>query len=304
MRIIRSLDELRSDPTVLTIGAFDGVHLGHKWLIEQVIQRARSLNVKSMVLTFDPRPLVVLRPGNLELSDGAAKERLISDLNPDVLVLMPFTLELSRIPARDFLQSVLDHVDLAEIWVGMDFAFGHNREGTVDFLIRNGADEGFDVHVVSRRRQGDHPISSTRVRELISIGDVSGASQIMGHAFGFEGSVVPGFARGRELGIPTANIQRSAAQLLPATGIYAGYVCEGEQRRPSAISVGTNPMFDGKEITVEAHILDFDGDLLGHTLEVEFTDRLRDEQTFDSISALLEQIRRDVEAVRVLLGAR
>ena len=155
MHVVTQVEQLeRGRPTVLTIGAFDGVHRGHQYLIRQVINRARSIDAASMVLTFDPRPQVILRPDELQLTDGVAKERIISALGVDTLVIMPFSQETTQIPAGQFLVSILDHVNLTEIWLGADFAFGHKRGGNVDFLIRAGQHSGFAVHVVARQALG------------------------------------------------------------------------------------------------------------------------------------------------------
>lgn len=302
MRVVTDLAMLQRDrPTVLTIGAFDGVHRGHQFLIRQVVERARALDGASMVLTFDPRPLVVLRPGSLELTDGPEKERIIATIGPDTLAILPFTRELAQVPAPDFLQSVLDHVDLAELWIGADFAFGHNREGNVDFLIRSGGELGFAVHIVARERLDGVPISSTSIRELVAAGDMEGASRLLGHYVTVGGRVVSGFGRGVELGFPTANVEPRPAQLLPATGIYAAYLRWEGQRLPAALSVGYNVVFGGDRISVEAYVLDFAGDLRGASVGLDFVARIRPERNFDSVEALVAEMHRDVEKVRGIL---
>lgn len=292
----------RRQPAVLTVGAFDGVHLGHQYLIGQAVNRARFLEAESVVVTFDPRPQVVLRAGSLQLTDGEAKSRLIGELEPDVVVMLTFTRELASMPAEVFLTSILDHVNLAEIWVGADFAFGHNRAGDVNFLIRNGEAYGYAVHVVPRQEVDGVAASSTLARRLVASGDVREASRFLGHFFGFSGTVVTGHGRGLPLGYPTANVQPPHAQQLPATGIYAGYVWIESRCLRTAMSVGYNPVFGGEELSVEAHILDFDGDLRGRRIRLEFVERLRDEQNFGSVDALVEQMGRDVERTREILA--
>ena len=292
----------RAQPTVMTIGAFDGVHLGHQFLIRQVVERARAFRYDSMVVTFDPRPQVLLRPGSLQLTDGQSKARVIGELQPDILAILPFTRELANMPAEVFLLSLLDHVNLAEVWVGADFAFGHNRTGDVNFLIRNGEAYGFAVHVVSRQQLGGVPISSSLVRTRISEGDVQGATQLLGHYPGFFGNVVAGYGRGSQLGYPTANVEPPPSQLLPATGIYAGYALVDDRRLPSAISVGYNPVFGGQRIVVEAYILDFDEDLHGRAIGLEFVGRIRNEENFGNVEALVAQMDRDVQRVREMLS--
>jgi riboflavin kinase / FMN adenylyltransferase len=302
MRVVHDLAELQpGTPIVLTIGAFDGVHLGHQWLIRRVVDRAHAQLAAAMVLTFDPRPTVTLRPGSLQLTDGLTKERYIALLDPDILAILPFSAELSRVSAPDFLRTLREHATFSEIWVGADFAFGHNRVGTVGFLIEEGAKHEFDVHVVARRAQGGVPISSTSIRKAVQEGDLPVARHMLGHPVAWEGKVVSGFGRGADLGFPTANLQPPAAQLLPAHGIYAAYLRVNDERRPAAVSVGTNPVFDGDRVTVEAYVLDFDGDIRGLRVQVEFIERIRAEQKFDSVDALLDEMRRDVARVDRLL---
>lgn len=302
MQLITDLSALeRGRPAILTIGALDGVHRGHQFLIRQVIDRARRLDYDSVVLTFDPRPEVVLRPGTLQLSDAEAKVRIVSALGPDVLGLLPFTRDVSQIAAGQFLVSVLDHINVAEFWVGADFAFGHNREGTVDFLIRNGQTSGFAVHVLPRQKLHGTAISSSLIRRFIAEGELDRASAFLGHYYGFAGPVVRGAGRGRKLGFPTANIQHPAHQFLPATGIYAGYVRIDDERLPSAVSVGYNPQFGGQTVGAEAHILDFEGDLYDRRIGLELVRRIREERVFDSVDALIEEMGRDVGQVRDIL---
>jgi riboflavin kinase / FMN adenylyltransferase len=303
MHVVNDLEQLeRSRPTVLAIGAFDGVHRGHQYLIRQVVNRARAIDAASMVLTFDPRPQVILRPGNYQLTDGADKARIISALGVDTLVVMPFSEETSLIPAGQFLVTILDHVNLAEIWLGADFAFGYKRGGDVDFLIRAGQHSGFAVHVVARQGLAGGAISSTRARELVTAGKVDEAALLLGHYPSLRGHVVPGAGRGRDLGFPTANIQPVPSQLVPGTGIYAGYLRIDNRCLPAAISVGYNPVFGGQHIVVEAYILDFDGDLRDEEVTLDFVARLREEQNFDSVDELVAQMHRDVANVRTILA--
>lgn len=302
MHVVNDLEELeRGRPTVLTIGAFDGVHRGHQYLIRQVVTRARSIDAVSMVLTFDPRPQVVLRPGNLQLTDGVAKERIISALGADALVVMPFSEETTRIPAGQFLVSILDHVNLTEIWAGADFAFGHKRGGDVDFLVRAGQHSGFAVHVVARQSLAAAAVSSTRVRELVAEGKVEEAALLLGHYPSLRGRVVRGAGRGADLGFPTANIDPVQSQLVPGTGIYAGYLRADDQRLPAAISVGHNLVFGGGRLVVEAYLLDFEGNLRDQDVALDFVARLRGEQNFDSVDDLVSQMHRDVAEVRSIL---
>jgi riboflavin kinase/FMN adenylyltransferase len=302
VRTVASLVELeRGRPAVLTIGAFDGVHRGHQFLIRQVVERARRLDYESVVISFNPRPEILFRPGNLQLTDAPAKARIISALGVDTLVMVPFTREFSEIPAGQFLLSILEHVNLTEMWVGADFAFGHKRSGNVDMLIRSGQQSGFAVHVVPRRPLDGVSISSTLVRELIGNGDVAGAAKYLGHWYAWEGLVVHGDRRGRELGFPTANLEPPPYQLIPDTGVYAGYVRFDGQRLPAAISVGYNLQFGGQLLKVEAYILDWDGDIYDRVIGIEFVERVREERQFDSVDALIAEMTHDCTRVRELL---
>ncbi len=303
MRVVSHLDALeRGRPAILTVGAFDGVHRGHQYLIRQVVGRARALDALSIVLSFDPRPQVVLRPGSQQLTDGVEKARIMAAMGPDELLLLPFDRNLAQMPPGQFLLSLLEHINLAEIWVGADFAFGHNREGDVDFLIRSGQSSGFAVHVLSRQKLEGQALSSTAVREHIAAGDVVRAAQLLGHHFRLTGVVESGAGRGADLGFPTANIAISPWQMLPATGIYAGYLHSGGEVRNAAVSVGYNLQFDGKAIVVEAHVLDYSGDLRGESVSLDFVARIRDEQRFESVDALVDAIGQDVTRARAILA--
>ncbi|HLJ67984.1 MAG TPA: bifunctional riboflavin kinase/FAD synthetase [Chloroflexota bacterium] len=302
-RVLTDLAELqRGAPTVVTIGAFDGVHRGHQYLMRRVIDRARHTHQDSLIVTFAPRPTVVLRPGSVELTGAAEKTRLIAALGPDLIVLLPFTAELAHVPADRFLDDILEHVNVQEIWVGADFAFGHNRAGNVDFLIGASQEAGFDVHVVARQTLAGARLSSTEIRRLVERGDVDEAAALLGHYFRLAGTVVTGFGRGSELGFPTANVEPEPSQMLPGTGIYAAYVSLDGERLPAAVSVGYNPTFGGERVVVEGYILDWRGDLRGKAVTVDFVSRIREERRFDGVEALVAQMRQDVDAVRQLLA--
>lgn len=304
MRTVADLAELeRGRPAVLTIGAFDGVHRGHQFLIRQTVDRARRLDYETVVIAFDPRPEVLFRPDSLQLTDGGAKARVISALGVDALVMVPFTRAFSEVPAGQFLLSILEHVNLAEMWVGADFAFGHKRGGNVEMLIRSGQQSGFAVHVVPRQPLDGTAISSTLVRDLVAGGNVARAASFLGYWHGWEGLVVHGDRRGRELGFPTANLQPPLYQIIPASGIYAGYVRFDGQKLPAAISIGTNVHFHGTALKVEAHILDWDGDIYDRVIGIEFVDRVREERKFESLEALIEEMKHDCGEVRRVLSS-
>lgn len=302
MRVVADLGALqRGKPVILTIGTFDGVHRGHQWLIRQVVERACTLEFDSMVLSFDPAPQVLFRPGSQQLTNAEEKARIIGAVGPTTLAILPFTRELAEVSASQFLISILDHVNLAEIWVGGDFAFGHNREGSVEFLIRSGQHNSFAVHVVPRQKMGDTLISSTRIRAAVREGDVAAGALLLGHYPMVTGMVVRGAGRGRKLGFPTANLGHSPTQILPQTGIYAGYLRVDERCLPAAVSVGYNVVFGGQHLVVEAYVLDFDEDLYDKIVAVDFVARIRNEQNFESVEALVAQMHRDVAEVRHIL---
>lgn len=303
MRVVPDLTALqRGQPAIVTIGAFDGVHRGHQFLISRVVERARQVEGSAIVVTFDPRPQVVLRPGSRQLTGGVEKARLIADLRPDVLVQVPFTREFAAVSAGRFLTTLLEHVNLAEIWLGADFAFGHNREGNVDFLRERGAESGFAVHVVERQSFDGEAISSTLIREQVSAGQVAKAAALLGHHYRVAGPVVAGAGRGADLGFPTANVATDPLQLLPATGIYAARVEIEKVFHDAAVSVGYNLQFGGQEVVVEAFVLDFAADLRGTAIAIDFVDRVRDERRFESVPALIEAMHEDVRTVRTMLA--
>lgn len=302
-RVMDSLDELqRGNPVIATIGSFDGVHRGHQYLIRQVISRARALQYDAAIVTFDPRPQVVLRPGSKQLSDRTEKTRLIAAMGPDLLVQLAFDRDLSEMPAGNFLLNLLEHLNLAEVWVGADFAFGHDREGTAEFLIRAGQETGFAVHVVPRQPFRGEKLSSSRVRALVEDGDVANAATVLGHYFRLRGAVARGRQRGRELGFPTANLTLSPEQVFPGTGIYAARAVLDGDSRPAAVSVGYNPHFGDQEISVEAYILDFQSDLYERTIALDFVQRIRDEKRFDSVESLVAKIVTDVDKTRRIVA--
>lgn len=303
MRVVTSLPALRRDrPAVLTIGAFDGVHRGHQFLIRQVVDRSHQLGYESVVVTFDPRPQVVLRPGSTQLTEVAEKTRVIRALGPDTLVVLPFTPALAAEPAGRFLLDLLHHVNLAELWVGSDFAFGHDREGTVEYLVRTGQASGFAVHVIAREEFDGREMSSTAVRRHLSAGEMTAVTTLLGRFFRVPGVVVPGAGRGAELGFPTANLGTPPTQTVPGLGIYAAFALAGGDRHGAAVSVGTNPTFGGREVSIEPYLLDFSGDLRDQPLALDFVAKIRDEERFQSVEALVARMRHDVKAARQILA--
>jgi riboflavin kinase/FMN adenylyltransferase len=298
-------------PLALAIGNFDGVHRGHVELVRLARARAAALGGEAGVLTFWPHPARIFAPTLAPPLIVSLERRLelLAELGVDLAIVEPFSRELAAIEAEDFVRDVLaERLGAKELVVGYDFSFGRGRRGNADLLRTLGAALGLGVSIVSPVSVDGLTCSSTKVRELVLEGRVEGAALLLGRPFEITGPVVRGAGRGRGLGIPTANIA-SEAELLPKLGIYAARAHILDARGASesshrvALSVGSNPTFtpgQGSSVTVEAHLLDFDGDLYGRRLRLEVLHRLRDERRFESVEALLEQIRADVAEVRRL----
>lgn len=294
-------------PSVVTIGNFDGVHLGHRTLLAAVVQRARREGLSSVAVTFEPHPLAVLYPDRAPVLVSSLEDRLVTmeQIGLDAVLVMPFTLELAAMSPRDFVRAVfVDGLHAHAVVVGRDTRFGARNEGDVDTLRDLGAEFGFEVQVQEDVGEGGR-YSSTEVRSDLVAGDVAAASRILGRPHAVTGMVVRGAQRGRELGYPTANLAQDATGFVPADGVYAGWLVRtehGGQRLPAAVSVGTNPTFDGTQRTVEAYVLDrTDLDLYDEVVVIEFTDRLRSNIKYDSIEPLIEQMGHDVDRARALL---
>jgi riboflavin kinase/FMN adenylyltransferase len=302
----------------VTIGNFDGVHRGHHAVLQQVVDHARAAGLRSVAVTFDPHPLAVLYPDRAPqpLSTTAHKLELLADAGLDAVLVMPFTHELAQWSPRRFVQEALvDSLHAKQVVVGSDTRFGHRNSGDVETLRELGAELGFTVHVVADLgRQGEERRwSSTWIRELIAAGDVAAAAEVLGRPHRVTGQVVHGDHRGREMGFPTANLAPDAVGAVPADGVYAGWLVRpdavGEpgapvQRLPAAVSVGTNPTFEGRrDRRVEAYVLDrTDLDLYGEVVAIEFVERLRPTVRFDGMAALIEQMSLDVTHCREVLG--
>jgi len=291
--------------TVVTIGNFDGVHLGHRAILGRVQQRARELEAQAVAVTFDPHPLKVLRPGmHLPLlTTPAQKLKLLNASGLEAVVVLPFTREFAALPARDFvLRYFCDGLKVREVVVGHDYCFGRNREGNIDLLRELGRTHGFTVQVVWAVEVDGAVVSSSLIRAMLKLGRVAEAAHLLGRSYGVVGRVIQGKGRGAKLlGVPTANL-RPENELLPATGIYAVRVRRGAETWLGAANIGTCPTFENGEFSLEVHLLDFAGDLYGDTLEVEFMARLREERKFPSLEALSAQIHADIAAARRALA--
>ncbi len=304
--IIEDLQDLKRPlrKPVLTIGNFDGVHRGHLALFERVKQQARAIGGQSAVMTFNPHPLKVMAPQKSPqlITPTPQKLQLIRKAGIDVIICLPFNREFAAISARDFVQEILiRRIGVRELVVGYDYSFGHKREGNIDLLERLGREFGFLVHVVEPVRIDDLLVSSTSIRERVQDGDLAGARTLLGRDYQVCGTVIRGKNRGgRLLGFPTANL-RLMDELLPKQGVYAVRVLLNGRVLNGVTNIGFNPTFGDGALSVETHILDFDEDLLGRTIRLDFVQRLRDEMTYGSVEELAAQIHRDAEDARRVL---
>ncbi|MDT0341066.1 bifunctional riboflavin kinase/FAD synthetase [Streptomyces litchfieldiae] len=294
--------------SVVTIGSYDGVHRGHQLIIGRAVARARELGVPAVVVTFDPHPKEVTRPGSHPplLAPHPRRSELMAELGVDAVLVLPFTKEFSQLSPAEFVVKVLvEKLHARAVVEGPTFRFGHRAAGTVGTLAELGETYGFEVLVIDLYEQGaaggGEAFSSTLARRLIGEGDVAGAAEVLGRPHRVEGTVVHGARRGRELGIPTANLEPVPHSAVPADGVYSGWLVAGGERLPAAISVGTNPHFHGTRRTVEAHALDrTDLDLYDRWAAIEFQAFVRGQEAFDSLDALMERITEDLRMVRQL----
>ena len=301
-------DELRAfavrGDTALTIGVFDGVHRGHTYLISQLADEAASKSLTAGVVTFREHPAAVLNPSFQAQYLTSLEDRLnlLSETNVDLAVPITFDRALASLSAQEFISLLQEHLRMVSLVVGPDFAMGRNREGTIECLKQLGDEMGFTLKVVEGLQDAKgETVRSTTVRTALSEGDVERVADLLGRRFTLEGTVVSGEGRGGKLGIPTANLAPPKEMAVPGDGIYAAYAHVDKHRMKAAVSIGTNPTFGGQHRTVEPFILDFDANLYGRTLRLEFIRRLRDQVKFDSVEALLDQIDRDVAETRRIL---
>ncbi len=291
--------------SVVTVGVFDGVHRGHQQLIGRAVARGRERGLPTVVVTFDPHPAELVRPGShpARLTSLSRRADLVAELGVDAFCVLPFTAELSRMDPAEFAHEVLvDRLHAAAVVVGDNFRFGHRAAGDLKTLTKLGERFGFAVEGLDLITDDGVTFSSTYIRACIDAGDVAVAVAALGRPHRIDGVVVHGDRRGRELGFPTANVACAPFSALPADGVYAGRFVHTGRLLPAAISVGTNPTFSGRERTVEAYVLDVDEDFYGHEVAVDFEYRLRGQERYDGVDALIEQMHRDVARTRELLG--
>lgn len=304
MEIFRHIDDhrLKLTRSIVTMGNFDGLHLGHQCLIRNAVEEAHRLGIPSVVLTFEPHPLKVLAPERAPKLILAHKDKmqLLQSFGIDVVVIQTFDVSFADLPAGTFVRNFLiDRLHIEKIWVGTDFRFGQGRKGAISDLVRWGDEFGFKVGAVDPILVGGVRVGSSKIRRLVEEGRVDEAERMLGRYHFISGKVVTGHQRGRGLGFPTANIS-TRTEVIPLDGIYATIIEIGTKHRRSVSNIGVNPTFGTGPRTIESFILDFDQDIYGEALRLYFVKRIRSEKTFASAEQLVEQMYDDVKRARAI----
>jgi len=300
VRVVRTLDELTGGrPFAVTIGAFDGVHLGHQSLFAQLRQQALLHRANTLAITFDPDPAEVVSPDPPpHLTDLEQRIELIERQGMDELCILHFDRAMMALSAEQFMDQLLSHARVAELVVGHDFAMGHDRLGTHSVLAAYARRHDFAFAMAEAFMLDGAPVSASRIRRLLLEGDVTMAAELLGRNHTVRGRVVEGDKRGRQIGFPTANLGLDQRWAIPADGVYVARTHVRGRWYPSAVNIGLRPTFDLHQRTIESHLIDFSGDIYGEPIAVEFAARLRAEQRFSGLKAIRAQIARDVEAAR------
>lgn len=307
MRVFRSVEGLPEfKKGVLTIGTFDGVHLGHQEIIKRINQEAAAIGGESIIVTFHPHPRLVVNPNDTSLkllNTLEEKIALLERFGVDNLIVAPFSIEFSKLTAREYVEDFLwKNVRPKKVVIGYDHRFGNNREGGLELFLEMGKELGFEVEEIAKQMVDDLAVSSTKVRNALQAGDVVQANHLLGYEYSLHGTVVEGHQMGRKLGYPTANIHpNNPNKLIPAKGVYAVRVKLEGQLYPAMMNIGDNPTFEGRKASIEANLFDFDRDIYGMELDVIFVQRLRSELKFDNIDALIKQMADDEKVSRKLL---
>lgn len=305
MRIVSSLEDAQPDsPVALTIGSFDGVHRGHQHLLAQLVAAARLEGRSSAVVTFHPHPRVVLHPNNAPtyLSTPEERAELLQRLGIDLLVVLPFTAQLASTPADEFVSQLYGALRMRALWVGPGFALGHGRGGGIPHLRSLAQRMGWKLCVAEPFVERGQVISSSRIRTLLGEGEMRQVASLLGRPYTIAGQVVPGRQRGRILGFRTANLALSPERAVPGDGVYAVWVWFDGERHAGVANIGVRPSFGAGERLLEAHLMDYEGDLYDRHVVVDFVERLRPELHFENAESLVAQIACDVQAARAILS--
>lgn len=299
-----SLNEVQLNDAWLTIGVFDGVHRGHQAILRRLVDGAHAAGSSAVVLTFSSHPAVVLGHSKLKyLTTPEERAELLGGLGVDLVITHPFDEKVAGLSAAEFMAPLKTRLGLSRLLIGYDFALGKGREGTATRLSEIGGEMRYKVEVVEAVSDESGVISSSAIRKLISVGKVAEAEEMLGHFYALSGPVIHGDARGKSIGIPTANIDFDPRKALPANGVYACWTTVDGLRNCSVANIGLRPTFPGGDPSprVETHLMDFDRDLYGRTIKLEFTARLRDEMKLPSVDALIAQIKIDIRTAESLL---
>lgn len=304
MQHYHSLEAISLQNSWLTIGVFDGVHRGHREILHKLIDGAHTHHAPAVVLTFDPHPASILTGKEIRcLTTPDERADLLAALGVDEVITQRFTRDLSTATAHQYMSRLKETLGLTRLLIGYDFALGKGREGNAARLAEIGRELNYTVEIVPALSDESGVISSTEIRKLISTGNVNEAAKLLGYPYSVSGPVIHGDGRGRRINIPTANIDYPKQKVIPANGIYACWATLNAERFMAATNVGFNPTFtpDKKIQSIEPYLLDFDRDIYGEEMKLEFVARLRDELKFASVEALIEQIRADIDKTRALL---
>ncbi|MEO8238012.1 MAG: bifunctional riboflavin kinase/FAD synthetase [Flavobacterium sp.] len=307
MKLFESINEFQSTKkTILTLGTFDGVHIGHKKILERLTQNTENGKYESLVLTFFPHPRMVLQEKSeiKLLSTIAEKSKLLEKSGIENLVIHPFNETFSRLTAEEFVHSILvNQFHIQKIIIGHDHRFGRNRTANIDNLIAFGAEYGFEVEQISAQEIQDVSVSSTKIRKALQDGNMNLANEYLGYAYFLTGEVVKGKQLGRTIGFPTANIQiEEDYKLIPKNGVYVVKTTINQKEIFGMMNIGFNPTVNGQKQTIEVHLLDFDEDIYGQRLEISLLQYLREEQKFDSVELLKEQLNQDKKTTLNFVG--
>lgn len=305
------LDDVKRDEnTVLTVGTFDGVHEGHKVLIQSVLDTARKYGARSVIVTFDPHPRNIINTGSAGiklLSTLPERCELLADLGIDEMVVIPFNRDFSLLSSEEFVRDIIwEKIGVKTFVIGYDHQFGKDREGSIETVKELGKDLNFEAQVVSRQEVENETVSSTSIRNALqNKGDVDLAAKFLGRYYILNGTVVHGDKRGKKIGFPTANIQIDMSKkIIPKKGVYAVWVRVDGEYHPGMMNIGKRPTFDGEELTMEVNIFSFEDDIYGKEVQIQFVDRIRDERSFDGIEQLQEQLGRDRSDTKKILKSK